>query len=64
MVTLRLASSELPLWWLFCETLPLLLLINLLVVFSSCRVLGKSSPNKSFPDLRVLEQACLNSWFK
>ena len=38
--------------------------INLLVVLSSCSALGKSSPNKNFPGLRVLEQACLNSWLR
>ena len=63
MVTLRLASSELATGgsWFFCETLTLLLLgvtlLNLFV-FNSCRVLGKSSRKKSFPGLRVLEQAC------
>ena len=40
------------------------LFIILLVALSSCRGFGKSSPNKSFPGLRVLEQACLNAWFK
>ena len=34
------------------------------VVLSSCSVLGRSSPDKNFPGLRVLKQACLNSWLR
>ena len=64
LISMEVISSE-----LIVTVAPFLLsgvmeVINLLVVLSSCSVLGRSSPNKTFPGLRVLEQACLSSWLR
>lgn len=45
--------------WFLALACPLQLeLTNSLVFLSSCTVLGRSSPNRSFPGLRFREQAC------